>query len=78
MATRDPPWQEILDKLTRKAGKEGLLRSVKNAKTFEEKINKGSVHHMSKTNPEPIFHNSFERDATFVKISVVLAFLCLF
>jgi len=40
MATRDPPWQEILDKLTRKAGKEGLLRSVKNAKTFEEKINK--------------------------------------
>ena len=52
MATRDPPWQEILDKLTRKAGKEGLLRSVKNAKTFEEKINKGSTHHMPKTNPE--------------------------
>lgn len=51
MATRDPPWQEILDKLTRKAGKEGLLRSVKNAKTFEEKINKGTAHHMSKTNP---------------------------
>ena len=40
MASRDPPWQEILDKLTRKAGKEGLLRSIKSAKTFEDKIDK--------------------------------------
>ena len=59
MATRDPPWQEILDKLTRKAGREGLLRSVKNAKTFEEKINKGSAHHMSKTNPKFFIYQFF-------------------
>ena len=40
MASRDPPWQEILDKLTHKASREGLLRSIKSAKTFEDKINK--------------------------------------
>ena len=40
MATRDPPWQEILDKLTHKANREGLLRSIKSAKSFEEKIDK--------------------------------------
>lgn len=33
-------WQTILDGLTVKARKEGLLRSVKNAKTFEDKLRK--------------------------------------
>ena len=40
MAARDPPWQGILDKLTQKADRDGLLRSIKSAKTFEEKVNK--------------------------------------
>ena len=35
MAARDPPWQEILDKLTQKADRDGLLRSIKSAKTFD-------------------------------------------
>lgn len=40
MAAGDPTWQEILDALTRKAVKQGLVRSVKNAKTFEAKVDK--------------------------------------
>ena len=40
MATNDPTWQDILNALTRKAAKGGLLNSVKNAKTFEAKVGK--------------------------------------
>ena len=40
MAASDPTWQDILDVLTKKANKEGLLRSIKNAKTIEAKVGK--------------------------------------
>ena len=40
MAASDPTWQDILNTLTRKAAKEGLLRSIKNAKTYEAKVGK--------------------------------------
>ena len=40
MATSDPSWQDILDVLTRKASKDGLLRSIKNAKSIEAKVGK--------------------------------------
>jgi hypothetical protein len=36
----DQSWQSILDVLTTKAKKDGLLTSVKNAKGFNAKINK--------------------------------------
>ena len=36
----DQSWQSILDLLTAKARKDGLLNSVKNARGFEAKINK--------------------------------------
>jgi len=36
----DRSWQSILDGLTAKANREGLIRSVKNAKTFEDKLRK--------------------------------------
>ena len=39
-ALGDQSWQSILDLLTSKAKKDGLLASVKNAKGFEAKINK--------------------------------------
>jgi hypothetical protein len=36
----DQSWQSILDLLTVKAKKDGLMMSIKNAKGFEAKINK--------------------------------------
>jgi hypothetical protein len=36
----DHSWQSILDLLTAKARKDGLIASIKNAKGFEAKINK--------------------------------------
>ncbi len=36
----DPSWQEVMDALTAKASKEGLLRSIKSAKTIEDKVGK--------------------------------------
>ena len=36
----DQSWQSILDLLTTKARKDGLIASIKNAKGFEAKINK--------------------------------------
>ena len=36
----DQSWQSILDLLTAKARKDGLIASIKNAKGFEAKINR--------------------------------------
>jgi hypothetical protein len=40
MSVSDKSWQEVLDLLTAKAKKDGLLAQVRNAKGFEAKINK--------------------------------------
>ena len=40
MAASNSSWQDILNGLTQKAKKDGLLRSLKNAKTIEAKVDK--------------------------------------
>merc|ERR1712062_192451 len=40
MATANLSWQDILNNLTEKAKKDGLIRSIKNAKTIEAKVDK--------------------------------------
>lgn len=40
MATANLSWQDILNNLTGKAKKDGLIRSIKNAKTIEAKVDK--------------------------------------
>ena len=40
MATANLSWQDILNTLTEKAKKDGLIRSIKNAKTIEAKVDK--------------------------------------
>merc|ERR1712012_1123701 len=40
MAAANPSWQDVLESLTEKARKDGLLRSLKNAKTVGAKVDK--------------------------------------
>ena len=40
MAATNPTWQDILNSLTVKAKKDGRIRSLKNAKTIEAKVDK--------------------------------------
>jgi hypothetical protein len=39
-ATTEPSWQGVLDNLTQKANKDGLLRSLKTVKSIEAKVAK--------------------------------------
>ena len=40
MAAANASWQDVLESLTEKARKDGLLRSLKNAKTVGAKVDK--------------------------------------